>query len=140
MSRIKGKNTLIERQVFRFLRREGVYFQRHYKRLAGCPDIAIPSKKLAVFIDGDFWHGWKFDRTKKRLPKFWREKIEYNIRRDRKNRAALRRKGWKTLRIWEHDLGKKKVETTLNSIALFLKDLPPIQKLVARKSPPNSCR
>ena len=57
MSAIRSKNTLPEVRVFRALRQKGLYFQRHYKGVPGSPDIAVPSSRKAVFIDGDFWHG-----------------------------------------------------------------------------------
>lgn len=66
MSKIRGKNTKAELVVFRYLRKEGVYFQKHYKRALGSPDIALPLKKRAVFIDGDFWHGKTIDRVMER--------------------------------------------------------------------------
>ncbi|KKR09150.1 MAG: hypothetical protein UT37_C0024G0005 [Parcubacteria group bacterium GW2011_GWA2_39_18] len=57
VSRIRSSDTEIEKDVFRFLRANGIHFQKHYKKAAGCPDIALPNKKRAVFIDSDFWHG-----------------------------------------------------------------------------------
>jgi DNA mismatch endonuclease, patch repair protein len=103
------------------LRANKIYFQRHYKKVAGCPDIALPSKKLAIFIDGDFWHGWKFEKIKSRLPSvYWKEKIAANIKRDRKNRNRLKRAGWKIIRIWQHDLERKERQT-LGRIEIFLK-------------------
>jgi DNA mismatch endonuclease (patch repair protein) len=108
MSKIRSKNTKAEVLVFRELRRLGIYFQKHYKRAPGSPDIALPRKKIAVFIDGDFWHGYRFDKKKSRLPKkYWRAKIEGNIKRDRKNSLLLRKAGWKVLRVWEHEIEKK---------------------------------
>jgi DNA mismatch endonuclease (patch repair protein) len=75
MAAIKSKNTKQELKVFKELRKRKVYFQKHYRKIAGTPDIAIPSKKIAVFIDGDFWHGWKFKVKEKWLPEiYWREK------------------------------------------------------------------
>lgn len=94
MAAIKPKNTKQELLVFKELRKRKVYFQKHYNKIAGTPDIAIPSKKIAVFIDGDFWHGYRFPILKKRLrSKFWINKIERNRKRDRKTFATLRRKG-----------------------------------------------
>jgi len=82
MSRIRSKNTKAEITVFRELRKRGIYFQKHYKKIAGNPDIALPRKKKAVFIDGDFWHGYNFSKLKERLPKkYWLEKIEDHGRR-----------------------------------------------------------
>lgn len=94
MSKIRGKNTKIELLVFRELRKRGIYFQRHYNRAPGSPDIALPRKKIAIFIDGDFWHGYNYAKNKKRLPKeYWRAKLEANMARDLKNRRKLRRMG-----------------------------------------------
>jgi DNA mismatch endonuclease (patch repair protein) len=108
--------------VFSFLRRRHVYFQKHYGKVPGKPDVALPSRKRAVFIDGDFWHGWRFSKQKGRLPtSYWIAKIEANIRRDRKNNAALHRLGWDVLRIWEHELKlKKSNQKTFNKILVFL--------------------
>lgn len=105
MAAIRQKNTKPELMVFRELRKRGVYFQKHYKRVVGTPDIALPSKKVAVFIDGDFWHGFRYPLWKNRLPsEFWKKKIERNRTRDKKTFSILRAKGWKTLRVWEHQL------------------------------------
>lgn len=107
MSKIRSKNTAIEKTVFRELGKRGIYFQRHYNKVAGNPDIALPRKKTAIFIDGDFWHGYNFSKNKKRLPKkYWIAKIEGNIKRDKINRAKLRKEGWKVLKIWEHEIEK----------------------------------
>jgi DNA mismatch endonuclease (patch repair protein) len=120
MSRIRSTNTAIERKVFAYLRKEGIHFQRHYKRALGNPDIALPRKKRAVFIDGDFWHGWKFAETKHRLPaQYWHAKIEGNILRDKARRRLLRKSGWQVLRIWEHQL-KENEQTALMRIKEFL--------------------
>lgn len=121
MSHIRSKNTKAEVLVFRYLNRKDIYFQKHYKKAAGSPDIALPRKKIAIFIDGDFWHGYRFNSFKDRLPKrYWLEKIESNIRRDKCNRKLLHKEGWKVLRIWEHELEKKKIDTTLTKVIEFL--------------------
>lgn len=121
MSRIRSKNTKIETIIFKELRRRGIYFQKHYDKILGKPDIALPSKKIAIFIDGDFWHGWQFSRRKQKLPKkYWQEKIERNIKRDRKNFAKLRRQGWNVLRVWEHQI-KNDFQGTINKIINLLK-------------------
>lgn len=125
MSKIRSKNTKAEMAVFRELRKRGIYFQKHYKRAPGSPDIALPRKKIAIFIDGDFWHGYQFFKTKSRLPKkYWREKIESNIRRDKSNRAKLKKAGWKVMRVWEHEALKKfdyTIEKTINFLICRIK-------------------
>lgn len=109
MSKIRSSNTKVEKLVFRELRKNKIYFQKHYKKCIGNPDIALPKKKIAIFIDGDFWHGYNFGKVKKRLPKiYWRKKIKANILRDRRNGTKLRKQGWKTLRIWEHEIERDK--------------------------------
>ncbi len=105
MSNIRSQNTKVEVLVFRELRKRKIYFQKHYKRAAGNPDIALPRKKKAVFIDGDFWHGYQFSKLKERLPKaYWIEKIKNNRKRDRVNRKKLKEAGWEVLQIWEHEI------------------------------------
>jgi len=120
MSKIRSQNTKAELAVFRELRRRGIYFQKHYKKAAGSPDIALPRKKKVVFIDGDFWHGYQFSKLKKRLPKkYWIAKIERNIKRDRTNRNKLRKDGWEVLQVWEHEV-QKNFEKTVEKIIFFL--------------------
>lgn len=119
MSLVKSKNTSPERLVFSYLRKRGVYFRRHYAKAPGNPDVAIPSRQKAVFIDGGFWHGWDFSRKRSGLPDYWKGKIENNIKRDRRNRTKLRRLGWKVLRVWDHDLIRHE-ERVLMRIEAFL--------------------
>jgi len=103
MSRIRGKDTGPERHVEKLLRKAKIRFRKHYK-VAGSPDFALPERKVAIFVDGDFWHGYDYAKHGKKLPEFWKAKIERNIARDRRDRARLRRLGWKVIRVWEHDL------------------------------------
>ena len=105
MSRIKGKGTALEKKVFDALKRNNITFRRHLKSLPGKPDIVLPKNKVAIFIDGDFWHGWQFPRWKKQLKNgFWRRKIQLNRSRDLRNFRILRKAGWQVARIWEHQL------------------------------------
>jgi DNA mismatch endonuclease (patch repair protein) len=121
MSRIRSKNTGIEKAAFSFLRREGIYFQKHYSRVVGNPDIAVPSKKMAVFINGDFWHGYRFKKWRNRIPKkYWRKKIESNITRDLRNYSVLKKNGWKVLRLWGHEVIEAPDKTFLK-LAKFLR-------------------
>jgi len=108
MSRIRGKGTKIEKQVMKALRKKGIKFKSHYRIGPGTTsiDIAFPDKKIAVFIDGDFWHGYNWLRLRKNLPKFWRAKLKRNIVRDKKVTARLKEEGWQVFRFWEHSLKK----------------------------------
>lgn len=123
MSRIRSKETEAERITFRYLRQNKIYFQKHYARVAGKPDIALPRKKKAVFIDGDFWHGRDYERIVASRPEgdYWPAKIAYNMERDARNRAELAEKGWKLLVIWESDIKRKRTrDSALEQIARFL--------------------
>lgn len=104
MSRIRGKNTSPERIIFKELRKRRIYFATHAKDLPGRPDIVFRRIKLAVFIDGDFWHGWRFPLWQHKLSENWRAKIAATRQRDQRNFRKLRRLGWTVIRIWEHQI------------------------------------
>jgi DNA mismatch endonuclease (patch repair protein) len=104
MSRIKGRDTKCELAVGALLRREGIRFDSHARDLAGRPDFVLRCERVVVFVDGDFWHGWRFSAWRLKLSEKWEEKIEKNIQRDRRNFQALRRAGWRVVRIWEHQV------------------------------------
>jgi len=128
MKRIKSKNSKSELLVFRYLRRRGIYFQKHYKRAPGSPDIALPRKKRAVFIDGDFWHGRTIDKIMQKddINPYWIEKLHKNMERDKRQEKELLDNGWEILRIWDSDLRRKRTAPEhLEKIADFLlKPLP----------------
>jgi DNA mismatch endonuclease (patch repair protein) len=115
MSRIRGTDTGIERRIFECLSDRRVPFERHSRDLPGKPDIVLQWAKLAVFVDGDFWHGWQLPRWGHKLPPRWREKITANRKRDQRNFARLRRRGWCVLRVWEHDV-KRDPEAVVDRI------------------------
>jgi DNA mismatch endonuclease, patch repair protein len=104
MSRIRSKNSGIERIVFRSLRRRRVHFSKHVDSLPGKPDVVFKQLKIAVFVDSDFWHGWRFPLWRERLQPYWKEKIARNRQRDQRNFRRLRRMSWTVIRIWEHDI------------------------------------
>jgi DNA mismatch endonuclease (patch repair protein) len=104
MSRIRGKDTGPELTIRRELRRHQIYFSTHANDLPGRPDIVFRRVKLAVFVDGDFWHGWRFPLWQHKLSPKWREKILKNRERDKRNFCKLRRLGWTVLRLWEHQV------------------------------------
>lgn len=119
MSRIRGKGTRPERAVFAAMRRIGLKFSRHDKSLPGSPDAVFPHDRVAVFVEGDFWHGWHFNRWKGKLSSYWREKIERNRRRDKMNAQRLRRHGWRVLRVWEHDV-KSDLDSCIRELVRLL--------------------
>ncbi|MES2462871.1 MAG: very short patch repair endonuclease [Armatimonadota bacterium] len=121
MSRVKNKNTNIEVKLRSAIHSEGFRFLKHVKELPGTPDLVFTRAKLAVFIDGDFWHGYRFNRLKLNLKPFWRDKIQTNRQRDIRNFCALRDMGWRVIRIWQHEIKKdlpKAVRRVLNAYHL----------------------
>lgn len=104
MKRVKLKDGSLERLVQREFRSRGLRFQRHVRKLPGNPDIVFPKYKIAVFVDGDFWHGWRLPAWEHKLSPFWRDKLRANRARDQRNFRKLRSLGWKVVRIWQHEL------------------------------------
>ncbi len=121
MSRIRGKNTKIDLKMKGLLSGLRCGY-RMYPKMYGSPDFAIKRKKIALFCDGDFWHGYRYYEKKKLVKKFWRDKIEKNMQRDKKVSLKLRRDGWSVQRFWEHDIEKnpkkciRKIRRKLNEI------------------------
>jgi DNA mismatch endonuclease (patch repair protein) len=111
MSRVKNKDTDLEILVRSELHKRGLRFRKHLKDLPGKPDIVFTKAKVAVFVDGDFWHGYRFPLWRDTLSPFWQAKIAKNRERDRRNFAELRRMGWTVVRVWKHD-----VKTDLNGV------------------------
>ena len=120
MSLIKSRNTKPEiafrKLVSSYFYPLGYRYRINYKRAFGKPDVVFVSLRLAIFIDGSFWHGFDFENRKHKLPKvYWLEKIQKNIERDKKVNKNLKKAGWKVIRIWEHEL-KKRPEKVLISL------------------------
>jgi len=104
MSKIRSKNTKPEVRLRKALWHRGLRYRLHAD-LAGKPDVAFLGPKVAVFIDGCFWHGCpEHGQLPKQNRKFWREKINSNTTRDEQVRAMLEGAGWKVLRFWEHEI------------------------------------
>ncbi|MCY2950698.1 MAG: very short patch repair endonuclease [Planctomycetota bacterium] len=104
MKRVKLQDGSLEKLVQRELRALGLRFKRHVRALPGRPDIVFPERRLAVFVDGDFWHGWRLPAWEHKLSSFWREKLRANRLRDSRNFRRLRVLGWKVVRIWQHQI------------------------------------
>lgn len=122
MSRIRGRDTKVELVVRRELHSRGHRFRVNTEWLTGKPDIVFTKVRLAIFVDGDFWHGWNFTQWSGKLAPYWRDKIGGNKARDRRHMAHLRREGWTVLRIWEHDV-KKNLNSCVDRIELKLAEL-----------------
>lgn len=108
MQRVKSKDTVAEISLRKALWRNGVRYRKNWRELPGSPDIVLTKQKIAIFVDGDFWHG----RGHENAPgeqigtnkTYWRNKIARNIERDKENNDALTDAGWLILRFWESDV------------------------------------
>ena len=109
MSRVRSKgNETTEGRLARLLRKSGLHGWRRHQPLLGNPDFVWLSRRLAVFVDGCFWHGHACGRnvSPRTNAKEWRQKIGRTQERDRRVTRALRRKGWCVARIWECHLAR----------------------------------
>jgi DNA mismatch endonuclease (patch repair protein) len=104
MSRIRGAGTKPELAVEALLRESNLEFDSHAKDLPGRPDFVLRERRVAIFCDGDFWHGWRFPQWRLKLSEKWEAKIDANRRRDARNHRALRALGWIVVRLWEHQI------------------------------------
>ena len=104
MARMPTKSTGPEVRLRRTMHRMGLRFRLHPKDLPGRPDIALPNARIAVFVDGCFWHGCPLHGTApKNNEQWWRNKIATNVARDRVKDGQLQRMGWLVIHVWEHD-------------------------------------
>jgi DNA mismatch endonuclease (patch repair protein) len=109
MSRIRSTSSQAEIALGKALWACGLRYRKHYTKVAGKPDYAIVKHRVAVFCDGDFWHGRNY-KAKLRKGQFqsnrayWTTKLPRNIARDRKVNRLLRQAGWHVIRIWESDI------------------------------------
>jgi DNA mismatch endonuclease, patch repair protein len=118
MSRIRGKNTKIELKMKKMLADTGYKFEMH-PEMYGNPDFAHKRKMIVIFCDGDFWHGYRYGQKKKPAKKYWCDKIENNMQRDKRYSRKLRRDGWSVLRLWEHDIEKNPEKCMRKIVAKF---------------------
>lgn len=104
MSRIRGANTGPEIIFRKVLWANGLRYMLRY-HLPGKPDLVFVSARLAVFVDGCFWHACPLHATKpKANSAFWRKKLRGNVKRDRVVNSLLQQSGWRVLRFWEHEI------------------------------------
>lgn len=125
MAKVKTSNTDIEnilndivRPFWRIER-----YRKNVKTLPGKPDIVFPKSRIAIFADGDFWHGRNFGDWRKKIPAFWKRKISLNVRRDRSQSVRLKRLGYRVIRSWGSDLltkNKKKRRIIINKLSHYL--------------------
>ncbi|HEX5397578.1 MAG TPA: very short patch repair endonuclease [Verrucomicrobiae bacterium] len=109
MSRIRGRgNKDTELALIKLLRRHGITGWRRHQNVFGRPDFLFRRNRLAIFVDGCFWHGCpKHFNIPAGNRAFWKRKFAANKARDRRVNRELRKMGWRVIRIWEHDLTKR---------------------------------
>jgi DNA mismatch endonuclease (patch repair protein) len=125
MSKIRGKNTRPELAFRKALWAAGYRYRIDYKKLIGKPDIVLKKYKTAIFIDGEFWHGYQWEERKKKIKsnrEFWIPKIERNIQRDSEVNQELQRLGYTVFRFWQKQVDKNLedcLETVLNHLRTY---------------------
>lgn len=125
MQAVRTTNTLPEVVLKKALRKALIQYRSGDERIFGKPDILMMGKKIAIFVDGDFWHGnqWKkrgFDSLEDQFKKiksrqYWIAKIKRNISRDRKVSSRLKKSGWTVIRLWESEI-KQEVDKCVSEI------------------------
>lgn len=112
MRRVKSTNTSVELKLRKELWRHGLRGWRvHPKNVPGKPDMIFRAKKVAIFVDGCFWHGCPTcDRSPKSGNAYWENKISRNVARDKKYNELLINDGWSVIRLWEHEVTRHMTE------------------------------
>ncbi len=109
MSRNKGKGTSIETALSKALWHRGIRFRKNSSAIYGRPDISIRKYRIAIFCDGDFWHGYDWENRRQSIRthrEYWILKIERNIAKDEEVNHILTAMGWHVIRLWEHEIRK----------------------------------
>lgn len=123
MQHIRSKDTKAEVLLRKALWKKGVRYRKNYVRLPGKPDIAITKHRIAIFVDGDFWHARGHEeRPGEQIAtnkNFWSSKLKRNVERDRYVNELLLEQGWLVLRFWESDI-KASFDTCVKTILKYL--------------------
>ena len=113
MKQVKNKDSKIEILLRKELGKRGLRYRKNTNKVFGHPDIAFIGKKIAVFCDSEFWHGFNWEEKKKEIKsnkEFWIKKIERNMKRDIEVNSRLNEEGWTVLRFWGNDIKKDTVK------------------------------
>lgn len=123
MQHIRAKNTKAEVMLRKALWHCGIRYRKYYKKLPGTPDIAITKYRIAVFVDGDFWHARGHENNPgeqiQTNSTFWSKKLKRNVERDKEVNQALLEMGWLVLRYWDSDVNKD-CEACIEDIKQYL--------------------
>ena len=109
MQAIRNKDSGIELMLRKELWNRGVRYRKNVKDVFGHPDLAFKGKKVAVFCDSEFWHGYDWEKNREAIQTrrdFWIPKIERNMQRDREVNEMLEKAGWKVIRFWGKEIKK----------------------------------
>ena len=123
MQRVKSKDSEIEKILRNALWNKGYRYRKNVKDVFGHPDIVFKSKKVAIFCDSAFWHGYDWERKKNEIKTrqdFWIPKIERNMQRDKEVNMKLSEEGWTVLRFWGTEI-KKQTENCVKEIEKCIK-------------------
>ena len=124
MKKVKNKDSKIEVALRKELWSRGIRYRKNVRSIYGHPDLAFIGKKIAVFVDSEFWHGYDWDIRKndfKSHRDFWIPKIERNIARDKEVNEHLVKSGWIVLRFWGNEI-KKDVKACADQIEMSIKE------------------
>ena len=124
MSKIKSQNTKPELKLQKALWHLGYRYRKNVKTLPGTPDLVFSKYKLAIFVDGEFWHGYNWNEKKIKIKSnrdFWIPKIERNMQRDETNNILLAEQGWSVMRFWANDI-KTDLENCIDRVVSHIQN------------------
>lgn len=124
MKAIKSKNTTIEVLLAKSLWKAGLRYRKNNKKVYGCPDLTFRKYKIAIFLDGEFFHGYNWDEKKLKIKvnrDYWIPKIERNMQRDREVNGYLSEHGWIVIRFWGQEV-KKNLEGCVGTIKAAIEE------------------
>lgn len=122
MSKIRSKNTKPELVLRKLLWNSGIRYRIYFSKLPGSPDIVITKFRIAIFVDGEFWHGYLWEEKKQKIKSnkdYWIPKIEKNMVRDSNTNAHLEYLGYRVLRFWQTEIEQTPAECFLKIIRLI---------------------
>ena len=140
MARIKSRDTKPELLLRRLLTQMGARYRLHRKDLPGSPDVAMPGRRLAIFVHGCFWHRCPTCQppNPRSHSEFWTRKFELNVERDARKRAQLEAAGWLVLEIWECDV-RDRLMASVTRVQEAIADRPSRARALTRKGVVPTC-
>ena len=142
MRAIRSKDSVTELKLRRALWARGYRYRKNHTAVYGKPDIVFLKQKVAIFCDGDFWHGYNWEERKHAIKsnlKYWHKKIERNMQRDEEVNQELSLQGWTVIRLWEREI-KKNLEGCLQVIEKALQVKEFSSNPTGKVSPYQDCK